>query len=592
MSNPSFDNIDKWLFEYTEGNLSSQQVDQLKQFLLQNPEFEMDLDAWESAKVEASPVILPNINSYIKKPVAWMFPTMIVTTLGLSVGVGWVALNNIKSSAHVESVARTNEINYVKKLRDNQTIKYTNTTNTNDEDKSQVSSVQNSLNKAISNSDFIVSSNVNFYTPSSQKSNPIKTSVTAFENEELISNQTINALKAIRDKNKVDVLVAEIKEEVKDDNTKPQISKIDKNKNIERKELATSNSESAQNVEEETIQNAKAMSRSQDRISSNYNKSFSSKVKSTIRKIIRMTDNPIALTNSKDIYYHTPGMQTLDVNFGSVGSLLQPRIQTLSRAQWTGHGNQQVANQISFDTYVKDIRGGIGVQLNHVYYGNGAYQVGQFALMYSPKFSISKNVVIEPAVRFKMGNKKLFNQKMVPGQFVEVDRQNERIYANENLNTSAQDLWYKDIGFALMSNTKWFSAGIQIDNIGRHYSNVFESSNKNDFAGQHLTATLGTDYVSRSKIFSFSPYLMYQKMENLSEIWGGSNFRYKKLTIGGGISSMGDYAGSIGIKTNQLMITYGVDNTHSVILDKKLFSQQITLRILTNRGANNHRMLK
>jgi hypothetical protein len=304
-----------------------------------------------------------------------------------------------------------------------------------------------------------------------------------------------------------------------------------------------------------------------------------------------MTDNPLALSNSKDIYYHTPGMQAMDVNFGSAGSLSTPRLQSVSRAQWSGRANQQISSQISFDTYVKSIRGGIGFQVNHVYYGGGAYQIGQFALTYSPKFLVSKNIVIEPAIRFKMGNTRLQNQKMIPGQLVELDRQNQRTYMGEGVNAQTQDLWYKDVGFALMTNTKWFSAGIQIDNLGRHQNNIYNSTTEKDRQGYHLNATLGADYVSRSKLFSFSPYLMCQKVENLSEIWGGSIFRYKKLTTGGGYSSLGDYAGSIGFKTNRLMLTYAIDFTQSLVLNERLLSQQLILRLLTNRNRIDYRML-
>jgi hypothetical protein len=569
MSNPSFDNIDKWLFEYTEGNLSSHHENQLNQFLVKNPEFEMDLDAWESAKVEASVEVYADTDSHHRKPIAWMLSSSIFVSAGLALGIGWFALNNIENSTQVESVARTNEITYIKKIRQN-------SLNTSSD------SIDFTLSWSQSTKDFLNLTPSNSTSKPLSKGNAVGQSSRTIKNKELIATRGINILKDINEK------LGDIK-------TTNLLSEISKTENIETIDVYTASQtdyKRSVNLNDNAIENTKAVSRSNEGISSNYNKSISAKLKSTIRKIIRMTDNPIALTNSKDIYYHTPGMQALDVNFGSVGSLLVPRIQSLSRAQWTGHGNQQIYNQISFDTYVREIRGGIGVQLNHVHYGNGAYQVGQFALMYSPKFSVTKNVVLEPAIRFKMGNKRLSNQKMVPGQLVELDRQNELIYENESLNTSTQNLWYKDVGFALMSNTKWFSAGIQIDNIGRHYSKVFESSDENDYAERHITATLGTDYVSRTKLFSFSPYIMYQKMENLSEIWGGSIFRYKKFIFGGGISSLGDYAGSIGIKTNRLMITYAVDNTQSVLAKEGLFSQQFTLRILTNRGSNNRRMLK
>ena len=60
MSNPSFSNIDLWLFELAEGNLSPAQIAQLESFLLQNPELDVDRDLWEMSSVSAVPVVYPN----------------------------------------------------------------------------------------------------------------------------------------------------------------------------------------------------------------------------------------------------------------------------------------------------------------------------------------------------------------------------------------------------------------------------------------------------------------------------------------------------------------------------------------------------
>ena len=60
MSNPSFSNIDLWLFELAEGNLSPAQITQLESFLLQNPELDVDRDLWEMSSVSAMPVVYPN----------------------------------------------------------------------------------------------------------------------------------------------------------------------------------------------------------------------------------------------------------------------------------------------------------------------------------------------------------------------------------------------------------------------------------------------------------------------------------------------------------------------------------------------------
>ncbi|MFA7274692.1 MAG: type IX secretion system membrane protein PorP/SprF [Crocinitomicaceae bacterium] len=559
MSNPSFDNIDKWLFEYAEGNLSTSQETQLKQFLSQNPSLEQDLDAWQFAKVESTNVVYPHLDKHIKKPIAWMIPAFVASGILVSGAFGLLSWDSVNAAeVPFADAAHT--------LGDRAVEMTTSKGESYYSAKKQSESIPSTFNlSGIEFPDFL---NMNSMGCGGviDYSNDFRYRTSYGGNNALLLADGIEENEA-EEKRQLDNL----------SNTELSVS-ADIEGSSEKSQLETSGS-------------SEGSSRAENKISSTYNSSFSSKAKSFLRKVVRMTENPIALRNSKDIYYHVPGMQTLDVSFGSAGSLLRTRVQSISRMQWTGHSQQQFSNQLSVDSYVKSIRGGIGVQMNHTYYGNGEYQVGQFALTYSPKFAVSKNVVIEPAIRFKMGDKRLYNQKTLPGQAVELERGNVRIVDNEGANSGTQNLWYKDIGLGIVSNTKWFSAGFQIDNLGKHYNNAFNSSDSENRAKNHITATLGTDYVSRTKLFSFSPYLMYQKVENLSEIWGGSIFRYKKVTFGGGYSSLGDYAGSFGIKTNRLMVTYNADYSLSVLSNKRLFSQQLTVRILTNKGRNDQRML-
>ena len=57
MSNPSFSNIDRWLFELMEGNLTPEQEAQLEAFLLMHPELDVDRDSWELAKVDSNAIV-------------------------------------------------------------------------------------------------------------------------------------------------------------------------------------------------------------------------------------------------------------------------------------------------------------------------------------------------------------------------------------------------------------------------------------------------------------------------------------------------------------------------------------------------------
>jgi type IX secretion system PorP/SprF family membrane protein len=323
-----------------------------------------------------------------------------------------------------------------------------------------------------------------------------------------------------------------------------------------------------------------------------YGYTMHNKMRKIGRSIQRMMDNPIALKNRKDTYYHIPGMQAMDVNFGSAGTMLATRVQTVSRAQWLGQENQQIMNQLSIDGYSYGMRGGVGFQFNHNYYGKGGIENYNASLLYSPKFSIARNVLIEPSIRFKMGNKSVNSGQLQSGSIVEFDRMNSKLFYSPGEQPIGKSLWYKDLGLGLMVNTKWFYVGIQGDNLLEHYDNIY-SNNLEDprRAGKHFVATIGTDYESKKEKTTFSPYFVYQKQEKLEEGWLGMNFRYHWLMAGAAISTNLEPAASLGLNFDHFMLTYNADYTYSQVLNKQTLSHQLTIRFLTKPSRFGQRLL-
>ena len=298
-----------------------------------------------------------------------------------------------------------------------------------------------------------------------------------------------------------------------------------------------------------------------------------------------MMDNPVALKNLKDPYYHIPALQAMDVNFGSVGTLLATRVQTLTRAQWLGEENQQFMNQIAVDGYAYGIRGGLGLQLNNGYYANGQIMNSSAAITYSPKFSVNRNILVEPSVRFKMGNKSLNSSKITDIGLAEMDRGNVYEFYPSGAAPIGKDLWYRDMGLGLMVNTKWFFVGVQGDNLFKHYDNVYSNATDKR-AGTHFIATVGTDYESQRENIGLSPYIVYQQNEQLSEAWLGLNARYEWITMGAAISSKADLVGSIGLKFNRFAVNYNMDYTHSYLFNKQIISHQLSLRFVAFSNKN------
>ena len=100
---PTHENIDRWLFDYTEGNLSAEQEQQLELFLMNHPDLEVDMDAWEMSKVDVAPMVFERTELLYKKrsykPALALLSLLILFTTGIS-----LFYTNQQQESHTSSV--------------------------------------------------------------------------------------------------------------------------------------------------------------------------------------------------------------------------------------------------------------------------------------------------------------------------------------------------------------------------------------------------------------------------------------------------------------------------------------------------------
>lgn len=620
MSNPSFSNIDLWLFELAEGNLTPRQIEQLELFLLQNPELDIDRDTWEMAKVEKQVAIFPDQEKLNKRrPIAWYFAGAAAAVVASS--LAWWAFtpglfdpadsmlsarNSNRTETRVFVIHRTdasvagnspitaafvnaNELGFPTSVTaqhplngahtafnfaqsqingtQSQVNGLANTINGLDQEDATMPTVANPEGLQISSSDPQISS-------LQEVQGSMEMIAVQFEQEKL-SYASVNSLEIAQ----VYRLETTDGYDYEPNQSAQPFAHVDDEFKLV---------DGLDNIGDEAFK-----SNQNDRISfsSDYKNSLKARLNAFGRKIQRTLDNPVALKNFRDPTYHVPGMLPNDINFGAAGTMLSTRVQTLSRLQWYEQANQQLINQLAVDVYAYKLRGGIGVQIQHGMYKNGGVSVAQAAITYSPKFSISRTISFEPSLRFKMGNKTLANSKMAGVDRVEVDRGNDFAYYPES-QPIGKMLWHHDLGAGVMVNTEWFFVGVQMDNFFRHQDNVYDVDIEDPKRAEfHYMATLGTDWVSRRENLSLSPYLVYQKNERLSEAWLGANFRWNWLTVGASVSSSFAPAASLGLKFEHFAMTYSADYTKSAMTGQSALSHQLTLRFVGKPSRFGKRLL-
>ncbi len=612
MSNPSFSNIDLWLFEYAEGNLSDSQVEQLELFILQHPELDVDRDMWEMTQLQQKDVAYEDEASLYKRTpvsmfwavgggIAAMFALMFIgysffvqddqvatnqkrldLTQASTENYAYQTVNTTASErALKEEVADLkmlvaslenelhqsrggNQVALVENLNPSNDVERTGVDNGNFRELRALNvaasgniNVNGSNNTLASNATFAANGNT-----VSNTNNQIITGSEPLENVDFFEN-TLVTMPGLKP-NLLDELVVSMHPVSRD------LFENDRN-------TAAQNQNVAEKTENTTL-------------SVNYENSYKYKLSRLVRIIRRMSNNPVALKNYRDAYHHVPGMTATDVNFGATGTMIAPRFQTMSRLQNRGGSNELFSNQIGFDGYVFGMRGGLGVQMTHNYYNNGGIQSGEVAITYSPKLSVNQKLSIEPAFRFKMGNKMLDADRMEGASQVEFIPGNAIDYYSDGTTPVGNMLWYRDLGLGLNVNTEWFYASAQVDNIFRHRDNIYSNDlSQKRRAGTYFVATLGTDWESndsqwetrRSK-FSLSPYLVYRNYEDLNELWAGANFRAYWLTVGAAVSSNMDPSASLGIVSSdkRFSLTYNADYSRSIVTNERSLSHQLTLRLV------------
>lgn len=584
MSNPSFSNIDLWLFELEEGNLSPNQIEQLEIFLLQNPEFDVDKDVWEMARVNSSPPVFEEKENLKRRaPIAW-YSFASVAVLFCIVGITASTLNQPTLNQKLKSAEelRSDKINVVlnKELRSLKSK--LNNVHPDDiyENKSivgnfEVTDSRNSIVASVENQKQLPTDGV--------EGELIESGYFKVKNEALLANgideqskdYTFSELPLI-DLNTIDIV---------EENT-IQTFEL-KSSPITEEDQGMAHLESGEINNKVTTPN-----KSYGADYGSYQLTLKGRINNISRAVQRMMDNPVALKNYRDPHYHVPGMLPNDVNFSSTGALLTTRVQAFSRLQWFGEENQQLMNQIAIDGYAYGMRGGVGVQLNHQMYQDGSMNIADVAITYSPKISVTKTISVEPALRFKMGNKSIDRSKMSSIDAIEMDRGNVNDFYPGEESPIGNDLWYKDLGIGVMINTEWFFIGAQVDNVFKHTDNMYSNDLQNKRrASNHFVGTIGTDWVSTNKNVSLSPYLVYQNKERLSEAWLGANFRLSKFTIGAAVSSNIEPAASIGMKFDRFAIQYNADYLKSTMTSRQSLSHQLSIRFTAKPNRFGKRIL-
>lgn len=543
---PTHENIDRWLFDYTEGNLSAEQEQQLELFLMNHPDLELDMDAWEMSKVDVAPMVFERKELLYKKrsykPALALLSLLILFTTGIS-----LLYSNQKQETQTTSInAQSGKKNTARTEQ-----KIANTTIKRTESDQSVSSVNGP----------------SLYTP---VSTPYETTRNTTDHLSLNASTEQSSLSRVELTNESTHPVAEDPSDYRLSNSQIPISTME--------------------FERINLHNLKGM------IVGGYRTDFKNEALSLtaeldasvislgniklFKKIDQLLSKDIGLSNNQSYDYTMPGQSNLDLNFSSVGTTSQTRFQMISSIRSLENPAQfKLNNQLSLDAYSRNMRSGFGIQANYDDFSTGLIRNGNVALIFSPKIALSRKISLEPAVRFKMGTHTLNEQKMVNESSVEYNTgQVNQFQFDPNL-AIGRTLWYRDLDAGLTIHTPLFFLSGQITNIFKHNENIFSNNGETMAASRNVNLITGTQYISRNEKLIFAPYAIYQHSNYQKQLFGGFTFKAGKAQLGLSYGNLNTGSVSFGYvgKNFALIGQSGFGTLAST--QQRTYTHQLTLRI-------------
>ena len=547
MNTPNFDNIDRWLFDYVEGNLNSDQESTLENYILNHPELEVDLDMWRMSNIKMSDTFVNDLNipKKTEKSHAYrlmnVFGILVILLIGRQIHFSETIAPSNKDEIQVSQNPQNKNNELVKE----NTILSSNLI-VNNENRSTYASINPSLNSTsnisdLNNYNLPLSSTGNFLSNAGNIGDPF-------------------------------------------DLKKLMIEKLNLNLDLKLSSKNT-NEYSADNLEliGEEIESKSNISQFLG---------VKAKTKRIINKIDRLLSQNVALSNYRDHQYLIPQISSIDANLSSIGSVSQSRFQSTTRIRWMNSNQRKLSQQITFDTYARSIRSGVGAQVNYDYYADGSIKDWNGALIVSPKIALSRNIFLEPVAKLKIGNKLLDRDKTDNNSLAIFNTDSPQAFSYDTTQNIGRKLWYRDLDLGLTINTNIFYIGIQASNLLNHSENIYQNTQNTNYRTPTVYSLFaGTHYESRNEKLSFHPYFYMRSVNKNKQYFGGFSLDLDKFYLGAAADFNDQYSASIGLSFDRFALILQSTNSYIPELNQHLYTHQLTIRINSDISKKTRRYI-
>lgn len=251
------------------------------------------------------------------------------------------------------------------------------------------------------------------------------------------------------------------------------------------------------------------------------------------------------------------------LNPALAGSSGCPRIALNYRNQWPQLTGNYITYAAAYDSYAKNLSGGVGIMAMHDQQGQGTIQTSMIAGTYSYYLKVNRKFRIMFGGQAAYFQKYLDWSKLTFGD--QIDPRRGFIYQTGDVPRGDGSHGFFDVSAGMVGFTKNFYFGLATHHLNRPDESMIlgESKLPIRFTG-HMGANIKLGQRGRySSSTTLMPNVIYQYQNGFQQFNIGAYLKYEAFTIGAWYRNRDAFIVSLGITTEKFRIGYSYDLTVS-----------------------------
>jgi type IX secretion system PorP/SprF family membrane protein len=251
------------------------------------------------------------------------------------------------------------------------------------------------------------------------------------------------------------------------------------------------------------------------------------------------------------------------LNPALAGSSGCPRVALNYRNQWPQLTGNFITYAAAYDTYAKNLSGGVGIMAMHDQQGQGTIQTSMIAGTYSYYLKVNRKFRIMFGGQAAYFQKSLDWSKLTFGDMI--DPRRGFIYQTGDVPRGNGSHGFFDVSAGMVGFTKNFYFGVAGHHLNRPDESMILGDSKLPIRlTGHMGANIKLGQRGRySSNTTLMPNVIYQYQNGFQQFNIGAYLKYEAFTIGAWYRNRDAFIVSLGITTEKFRIGYSYDLTVS-----------------------------